>query len=128
MQGQANTGYAIDPQSPTEAYCLQASADGGFDKTGGVPGWEKGRVAWPNASARLTRTPIYLNKWQINYTTGRFTPVGVYPNITASLAGYPFSSQMAGYPKVVHANGGSKFLVFQGGLSVYKFSKGPGGT
>ena len=125
-QGQANYGYAVDPDVPTEAYCLQARADGGFDRTGGVAAWEKDRVSWPNASAPPQMTPIYLNKWEINYTTGRFAPIAVYPNITAGLAGFSFSG--SGFPKVVYANGGAKFLVFQGGMSIYKFGKGPDGT
>ena len=105
---------------------LQARADGGYDRTGSVAEWMKDRVSWPNASAYPQMTPIYLNKWAINYTTGQFTPVAVYPNITTGLAGFSFSG--SGYPKVVHANGGAKFLVFQGGMSIYKFSTGPDGT
>jgi hypothetical protein len=85
-------------------------------------------VSWPNTSAPIHLEPLYLNKWQINYTTGRFEPVAVYPNITTSLGGYPFSAGGGGYPQIVHANGGRKYLVFQGGMSVYKFSNGPGGT
>jgi hypothetical protein len=104
-QSKANDGYAIDPRAPSELYIVQS---------GGSPfkQWSAGAG--------------YLVRFQVNWTSGKFVPDAVFPNISAKIGPQADASHNGGNPTVLRQNG-DVFVAFQSGPSLYKFRDGPAG-
>ena len=67
---------------------------------------------------------VYLVRFRVNWTSGRFVADAVFPNISAHIG--PQGGDFSSNPTVLRQNG-DVFVAFQSGPSVYKFRDGPAG-